>query len=81
MEKLDRKNHPKMYVDNQACNYKDWKNMFCYFYYDFRISILALKYRLESFKLIEFNWDSNTWLKTVKDYVNVSYAKKIIKRY
>ena len=75
MKKINRDNYEIMYVDNQACNYKDWKTMFCYFYFDFRISILALRYRLESFGLIKFNWDHNTWKKTVKDYVDVSYSK------
>lgn len=75
MKNLNRSNYDRMYVDNQPCNYSDWKKMFYYFYYDFRISIMALKYRLLSFNLVEFNWDTETWNNTVREYINNSYSK------
>ena len=76
MTKLDRDYHNKMYVDNQACNYSDWKRMFYWFFYKYRISIMALKFRLEEFNLIEFNWDKNTWTQSIKDYISASYKHK-----
>lgn len=70
MKKLDRYRYKRLYVDNQQCNYKDWLTAVQYFYYDFRISIIALRYRLESLGLAEFNWDENFWEKSIDDYVN-----------
>ena len=75
MQKLNRNPDRPMYVDNQECNYKDWKTMFHLFYADFRISIMALKFRLEEFGLIKFNWYKETWIKCINDYFDVSYLK------
>lgn len=75
MKQLDREKYGIMYVDNQSCNYRDWKRMFNFFYTDFKISILALRYRLESFNLIKFDWDTDNWTKSIEDYINISYLK------
>lgn len=73
MEKIDRLKFGRMYVDNQPSNYKDWKIMVAYLYWDFEVSVQALRYRLEKLGLLVFNCSQDYWKKSVEDYFSISY--------